>query len=53
MKTLTFGILVSALLLSSCAKDGEDGAQGPPGNANVTSTTFMPAQGLSSSGTLP
>jgi len=33
------------LILSSCAKDGEVGPQGPAGNANVHTTTFSVAPG--------
>ncbi|MEO8590051.1 MAG: hypothetical protein ABI432_11810 [Flavobacteriales bacterium] len=41
----TLSLFVSALLLSSCAKDGEDGATGPQGNANVQTTTFSVSPG--------
>ncbi|MFN0187838.1 MAG: hypothetical protein ACKVQV_03985 [Bacteroidia bacterium] len=44
-----FSIIV---LLSSCAKDGDPGAQGPTGNANVKSKTFTITPGQwQSSGT--
>lgn len=48
MKTLHTFIFGTAVLLSSCAKDGEDGAQGPQGpqgNANVQSMTFSVSPG--------
>ena len=45
-----FSIIV---LLSSCAKDGDPGAQGPTGNANVKSKTFTITPGQwQSSGTV-
>lgn len=35
----------AAVLLTGCAKDGDPGAQGPAGNANVKSFDFSPVPG--------
>lgn len=44
MKKLLY-LFVGSLLLTSCAKDGEDGKQGPAGNANVHSFDFSVTPG--------
>lgn len=45
MHALKAIVIMSLAVLTSCAKDGEDGAQGPQGNANVQSATYSVSPG--------